>query len=357
MKRIISVLLTMCIILSLCTISVIGSNAETTTEYKDEFAKFALGDKYEELKDDIFYEEYYRYFSEDNNTETPDWVFGKGYYHSYEFYSKDPLEYKFKIGDYIIKTDNVYFRPFYCGYFIYIPAENEFYAPDQLSSSKIENLNLALAFEECINKGVQGIYRRAEFYKCYDKFYNEFFNYGSYKRNNIVRYYDEVYCHYSAETEEEPDWILIFSDVTPEPIAISYGKVVGNRVLHSAGAGPLPFGVGYGVYVRKTDSFISLRNLEEIIELCPDFVEAIEENEIGQAFGDVDYNDKIDVVDATYIQRYIAEIYNGYEIDRCFGIGIVGDKSYYESIGDFDRDGETTIMDATKIQRHVAGLE
>ena len=349
MKRIISVLLTMCIILSLCTISVIGSNAETTTEYKDEFAKFALGDKYEELKDDIVYEEYYRYFSEDNNTETPDWVFGKGYYHSYEYSLKNELY----IGDYIIDNSYVYFRPFFSGFFVYIPAENKFHDLSLVSGLNIENLDLA--FEECINKGVQGIYRWAELKKYYDKFYNEFFGQGHYDYNYITWYYDEIYYYYSDETEEEPDWVLIYAALFPEPVDYLCGNVVGSRVLHTVGSGPIPFGEGYGVYVRETDSFIDLSNLEEIIELCPDFVEAIEENEIGQAFGDVDDNGEIDIIDAAYIQRYIAELYIVAEIERTFSINYLLGNTI--SIGDYDCDGETTIMDATAIQRHIAGLE
>lgn len=150
MKRIISVLLTICIIFSLCTISVISSNAEVTTEYKDEFAKFALGDTYKEFKDYIFYEEYYRCFSEDNITETPDWIFGMGY-----IPVLSPLNYWTNLGDYVI-FNSAYFQPFTCGYFVYVPTENKFYDLEQVWDSGFKNLDLALA--KCIDDKIYGLY-------------------------------------------------------------------------------------------------------------------------------------------------------------------------------------------------------
>ncbi|MBQ8860444.1 MAG: dockerin type I repeat-containing protein, partial [Ruminococcus sp.] len=93
---------------------------------------------------------------------------------------------------------------------------------------------------------------------------------------------------------------------------------------------------------------------EKIIELCPGFVEAIEENEIGQAFGDVNDDKVVDIFDATYVQRHIAGINKDYDIEMNFGIMTNGG---FVDLGDFNRDGETTVMDATMIQRHLVGLE
>lgn len=351
MKKLISILLSICIIFSLCTISVIGSNAEVTTEYKDEFAKFALGDKYEELKDEVVYEEYYRYFSEDNNTDTPDWILGRGYYNTYNV----PLKYKTCIGYYVIDSGE-YLKPFFCTYFVYFPAENKFRSLESAWYSELENLDIAI--EECINNGAPGIYRLTDMknIKYYDKFYDSYFSSGYHEHSYIMTMYDEIYYHYSDESDTEPDWTLIYAPIHPAPVEFAYGNLVGNRVLSVVGGGCEAFSEGYGVYVTETDSFINLRDLNKVVELCPGFVEAIEENEIGQAFGDVDNNGKINVMDATHIQRHIAEMHNDYRIERYFQIHINGGE-YYLSMGDYDRDGYTTVMDATAIQRHIAELE
>jgi len=196
-------------------------------------------------------------------------------------------------------------------------------------------------------------------FRYYDKFYDKCFREINDRYNNSDMYeyvkffYNEVYYHYVSESEE-PDWVLILCPVDNAPSGLQYGTVVGNRVLYIYGGGCLGFVDGYGVYIRETDSCIALRqsSLDQIIELCPDFVEAIEENEIGRVFGDVDENGKIDVFDATALQRYVAE----YDDLSNYIIEINGG-SYSEYMGDFDRDGEQTILDATAIQRHIAGLE
>lgn len=178
--------------------------------------------------------------------------------------------------------------------------------------------------------------------------------YGVKYIDEIMYNYDELYYHYSDNNQEEPDWALLFCVVRPDMVNILCGTVVGNRVLAITGGGCIRFDYGYGVYIKETDSIVSLtpKKLNQIIELCPDFVEAIETNEIGQAFGDVDGNGKIDVMDATYIQRGIAGISN-FIYDDFVEVGAKGIVWF----SDFDRDGEITVMDATAIQRHIAGIE
>lgn len=348
MKKIISILLSICIAFSLCTFSVISSNAEATTEYKDEFSKFALGNKYEEYKDDVYYKEYYRYFSEDNNTDIPDWIFGMGYTPFSTL-----IDYWAYLDNYAIFS-GAYLQPFTCGYFVYVPAENKFYDLERAWNSGYENLDLAL--EYCIINDVEGIYHLSDVknVKYFDKFHSEYFNNTEFDRNYVVRAYDELCYGYGDEQNEDSEWVLINCGVDPAPSMLQYGIVVGNRVLTIIGGGCLGFVDGYGVYIKSIDSFITLRqsSLDQVIELCPNFVETIEEKEIGRAFGDVDENGKIDVFDATAIQRYLAE-YGELPYYNQVHVYGKGDKFF----SDFDRDGETTVLDATAIQRHIAGLE
>ena len=197
----------------------------------------------------------------------------------------------------------------------------------------------------------------AEQYKYFDKFFNTYFDYGDFEHDEVLGSYDELLYHYENESDEEPDWTLIICPVRCAAVMYKVGTVVGSRVLSIIGGGGPGFTDGYGVYIRDTDSFVELRqsSLEKIIELCPGFVEAIEENEIGQAFGDVNDDKVVDIFDATYVQRHIAGMMEDYNIEVNFSINIISDNNV--SIGDFDRDGETTIMDATMIQRHLVGLE
>ena len=113
---------------------------------------------------------------------------------------------------------------------------------------------------------------------------------------------------------------------------------------------------GYHVYVKELDTFLPVEEaqMDKIIECCPDFVKVIEEKEFGQLIGDIDGNNVIEIIDATYLQRYLAEypdFIGGYNIDQLTNVtGSI-------DVSDFDRDGETTVMDATMIQRHLVGLE
>ncbi len=176
--------------------------------------------------------------------------------------------------------------------------------------------------------------------------------YGEMYREAIMYCYDELYYHYSDENSEDPDWALIYCCIQPQPIEMKYGTAVGDRVISVVGGDSVGFMEGHGVYIKETDSIIVLgqRNMDRIIQLCPDFIESIEENEIGQAFGDVDNDNKLTVIDATYIQMCLA----GYILPYDY-VGIDGGRSHV-LISDFDRDGERTVLDATAIQMKLAKL-
>ena len=164
------------------------------------------------------------------------------------------------------------------------------------------------------------------------------------------------FCYYSDENQEEPDWVLIVCQPMPEPWEAKYGVLVNDRILWTtAGSGFSLIRSGFTVYIPKTETFIDLftSTVPEVIELCPNFVEAIEENEIGQKIGDVNDDTVIDIIDATHIQRYIAGEYMD-EIDYNVMIGIYQGSP---DIGDFDRDGTISILDATAIQRKIAKID
>ncbi len=193
-------------------------------------------------------------------------------------------------------------------------------------------------------------------WKYYDNIIEYFAEFDEYERASIDSCYDEIYYHYSFDDADEPDWALVFCGFDPAPTEMKYGTLVGKRILSVVGGGCTGFVDGYGVYVKEMDSFIPLRQsyLDQIAELCPGFIEAIEENEIGQQFGDVNNDSKLSVTDATYIQRYLAEIYDF--IQTYFSVHLDGGRDVI-SVADYDRDGKTTVLDATAIQRKLAELD
>ena len=162
--------------------------------------------------------------------------------------------------------------------------------------------------------------------------------------DELIFYHE--YCHYSDENSEEPDWALVACVIQPEPWGVMVGAVVGNRVLYIyGGPGQAPFYSGIAVYVPEVDEFFDLtKRLDEIIELCPDFVETIEKEKFGSLIGDMNWDDKISILDATIIQRCIADNIRGEEFE-----GVDGGFC----IADFNRDYSSDIMDATAIQRYL----
>ncbi len=193
-------------------------------------------------------------------------------------------------------------------------------------------------------------------FKYLDEIFERFGATEYYEQQAIMDVYDEVYYHYSDDNAQEPDWTLVLCPLNPAPIERKDGTLVGDRILSVVGSACAVFPDGYGVYVREIDEFIALRQskLEQIVELCPDFIEAIEENEIGQQFGDVDNDGELSIIDATYIQRFLAKLYDF--IQTYYLVHLDGGNGRI-SVCDFDRDGKTTIFDVTGIQRKLALLD
>ena len=185
-------------------------------------------------------------------------------------------------------------------------------------------------------------------------YYSKNYYYTEQELNYMREVYRELCYHYSDENNESPDWVLIECQVYPVPWEMKYGALVGDRILWTYGGSELRFmETGLGVYIPKTDTLIGLfqKNVEQIIELCPEFVETIEKNKLGQLMGDVNDDKVINILDATYIQRILA----GYTIDY-LNTG-VWDGDIIFGISDFNRDGDTTILDVTAIQRKLAKLD
>ena len=170
---------------------------------------------------------------------------------------------------------------------------------------------------------------------------------------NLVRFKEEYY--HMVYKDDEPvgwDWILVSAlDCSIEYCTVLFDSVVGGRAL-SAGAWPYrPFLFGYGIFDMKQDRYFDLTEIDfddydGLYELWQDY--KIDSMTLGVCefpvlIGDADGDSEVSILDATRIQRYLA--------DLCKRTDIALKNS------DADGDGEVTILDATRIQRDLVYME
>ena len=90
-------------------------------------------------------------------------------------------------------------------------------------------------------------------------------------------------------------------------------------------------------YLVPTDVFDRFDGLYEVWQTL-DLSEMSPEVILGDANGD----HSMDIVDATYIQRYLVSMVSKYDI--------------VETAADVDGDGDVTVIDTTRIQRALVGV-
>ena len=165
--------------------------------------------------------------------------------------------------------------------------------------------------------------------------------------------YEELFEYYATTDEisaqdSEPEYVLVFAASTILIPTESESDVFGDHVVYSY-ATYNPYSLGYHIYIPETNEIYTLREawdlelkgIEAIFNECEGF---------GRKIGDATNDGKIDIRDATHIQKMLAGI-SEIEYDAFGGISEI--KGY---ISDFNRDGERNIKDATAIQKKIAGL-
>ena len=181
------------------------------------------------------------------------------------------------------------------------------------------------------------------------------------------RYFFEQIGQYPAQ---DPEWILIrggLYDLSANGDIQYQYAAFGNKFLR-ANTNSSPFSLGYGVFDVKTNVFydlvdawdMNLNNLREVWdELAPavPYDEKDKSSENGMyVIGDADVDGEVTILDATRIQRCLAELdENPWESFTATGADFVRG-TVVAGATDYDRDGDTTVMDATRIQRNIADL-
>ncbi len=162
--------------------------------------------------------------------------------------------------------------------------------------------------------------------------------------------YSEIYKHYASTEDEIPEYVLIEveSDIPCPDLVID---ILGDHVLRRYKG--TPFKYGYGVYFPKENKVMSIedayykgiRDIDKAVENCPS----------AQRIGDVYFDGKLNIKDATYLQKILANVtdyihddLSEYDTDGTLPIGF---------ISDFNHDKRRTIQDATAIQKYLAKID
>ena len=207
--------------------------------------------------------------------------------------------------------------------------------------------NFIAQLDKSTTEGNNALYEE-KYYETLESYQKEFF----YE-------YNELFYHY--DREGNLDWVLAEgrsgcygTESTQMRIA---GRVISNEwAIH--------FCFGYGVYDVAQNQFIDLFDIRNNTESYEGLKEVLWEMKIGRPVGDADNDGELTVLDATAIQRKLANLQSSLDLEKNIYYN-----SYYLELGsqegdrvehdyaDYDDDGVLSVIDATRIQKHLAGLE
>lgn len=240
------------------------------------------------------------------------------------------------------------------GYIIYSIAEDKIYSLRQAYNQELPGFDLAL--EKIAVKAT-----------CYADVFEKFLE--PYKEDGWEDFedgwygYDELY-YYSYQKrygsteifEVTPDYVLIKGTTYFADPMNSY-DVFGDYIVYG-GCG-FPNCSNYYIYTPKDSKLYTLReaydaDVKEIEKVFTDFG-------LGYLTGDADGDRKLTIKDATYIQKCLAE-FEGFELKeeiRGHNLSTEDDTSpdiYTKYIEDFDNNDKVNIKDATAIQKRLAKI-
>ncbi|MBQ8795669.1 MAG: leucine-rich repeat protein [Clostridia bacterium] len=169
--------------------------------------------------------------------------------------------------------------------------------------------------------------------------------------NKKYHSYHEGYEHYSSPDESTPDFVLIELYENPESSVLE-AQAYGDYIIRDCDY-YFPEKLGYYIYLPET---------KEIYTLDKAFEAGIENvynvftlGGVGELIGDVNYDRKLNIRDATVIQKDIARIEfikNNHISDYTWS----DTEKVPKYISDYNRDGEMNIRDATAIQKMLAKI-
>ncbi len=319
MKKIVSILLTV-ILLSCCI-----TTAFAASENKDQSIKEKLIQTY--FSGDNSIENYEELYFHKNQKAELDWALI--YVTTYS--GTDEMIYR-KLGDIVIEQDHGDI-PFEVGYAIYDYENDKFYDIIEVwDSDQYEDLREVFT----------NVYLKQD--PNHDRYFDKLYDQYEYLvPEEEIEKYDELYYH--TNSKGEIDWALvyIYYDCIFDTVIVR--GVLGGKTIYLPGP-EYPFTTGYGLYDVAKGQFYDLWNntLFDQYDGLFEVWQSIDTSEIEpeKYLGDANGDNTMDIIDATYIQRYLISRVSKYEIAK--------------TAADVDNDGEVTILDTTRIQRALVGV-
>ena len=187
-------------------------------------------------------------------------------------------------------------------------------------------------------------------------FYQKFFDavWANPECGTPVMFYDEVYYHYNEAGEM--DWALIYG-ATPPPPWMVFPYAVFENLLIRALSPVKNFHLDYAIYDLEDDRFYDMTWVWYEDKYHDGIAEYIYTNEIGEIIGDMDNDRIITIKDATYIQKCLAGI-NDFPDNDAVEARFSPPTPNHELlayVSDFNRDGVRNVKDATAIQKYLVG--
>lgn len=160
---------------------------------------------------------------------------------------------------------------------------------------------------------------------------------------NWLMMYQELYYH--TDGDNGTDWALVEASMEGIVACAELEQVVGGRLLWAPNTYQHPFDFDIGIFDVKQNKFFDITEID--FDDYPGLYEVWQKTDIGELTvkeqpGDADGDSEITIIDATKVQRRLANLESK---NRIVTTG-----------ADADCDGEVTIMDATRIQRYKAEL-
>ncbi len=192
-----------------------------------------------------------------------------------------------------------------------------------------------------------------------------------YKNYESIRYWDEdytdyfycpLYSHYPMVTDDEatadePDYLLVSAGSNMIRGA-TCADGFGDKYMVETGSLYSPYGLGYYVIALSDAPVYKVYTLREAWNMNLAGIEDVfTDYGLGEIRGDSDGDKKITVKDATFVQKCLAGIDNFDDREQLAGINENDSGSFCDRVSDMNMDGEVDVKDATAIQKYVAGLE
>lgn len=160
--------------------------------------------------------------------------------------------------------------------------------------------------------------------------------------------YEQISPYWYSNNTATPDFVTVVAGDSTVDEGY-YSKRVGEYVIKND-AKYAPYDLGYYVYFTAEDK---VYDLETALEKYPQQKETLlrsldtSSSPHYRLIGDAENDRKLNIRDATNIQKFIAGLGNVWEYDN----------ELYKDVADFNGDGKVNIRDATAIQKMLAHIE